>query len=448
MRARLLALVACAALAAGGAALSAAHASVVLWIGAAAAISALALALLVRDRRSRLAQIQSLAERARRPGPEEDAPRIDERGDRAWFAAARALNELVSEDRVRRQNDERARNRIESVIGAIEEAFLVVSDDARILFANDRLGELFGAPGAVLGRPVLEVVRERRVLDALDSALSGEARAGEIDLEGSPRRQLRFRAYPYPTGEAPVGAVALFHDITELRRAESARRDFLANASHEIKTPLAAVRGYAEILSDRGGGDPTAKRSIEAILSNAKRLTALVEDLLELSRIESGSMELEARPFQASEVSRSLLRDFEARARSDSIDLELETETPDEVVADRRAFEQVLTNLVDNAIKYTPGGGSVRVWIGPADDPTQVRVEVRDDGPGIAPQHRDRVFERFYRIDPGRSRSLGGTGLGLAIVKHLVQSMGGDTGLDSEPGRGSCFWFEIPRSGR
>ena len=439
-----IALIACAAALLSAAAFGADRTGLILLVLGGAAAALAALALLHRNRRVGLEGIRRFAERARQPDGG-DAPRVDERGDRAWFATARALNELASEDFERRQSDQSTRDRIDSVIGAIEEAFLVVSGDERILFANDRLGELFGAPGKVLGRPVLEVVRERRVIEALESAARGEARDGEIEIDGATPRQLRFRAYPYRTDEGSTGAVALFHDITELRRAEMARRDFLANASHEIKTPLSAVRGYAEILSDRGASDPTSKRSIDAILSNAKRLTALVEDLLELSRIESGSFEIEARTFNASEVARALLRDFEARARSANISLELETEEPTQLRADRRAFEQVLTNLVDNAIKYTPAGGRVSVAIAPAETPERLRVEVRDNGPGIAPRHRDRVFERFYRIDPGRSRSLGGTGLGLAIVKHLVQGMGGEIGLDSEPGVGSCFWFELSR---
>ena len=243
--------------------------------------------------------------------------------------------------------------------------------------------------------------------------------------------------------------MALFHDISELRRAENARSDFLANASHEIKTPLSAVRGYAEILADRApsdsNADPAVKRAVEAILSNSKRLAALVDDLLELSRIEGGSLEFEVRVFDAGEVTRSLLRDFETRARAAQVELSQGLGEDASVVGDRRAFEQVIGNLVDNALKYTPAGGTVRVGTAPASSRDRIRIEVRDDGDGIPFRHQDRVFERFYRVDPGRSRSLGGTGLGLAIVKHLVQGMGGEVGLSSERGMGSCFWMELPR---
>ena len=144
-------------------------------------------------------------------------------------------------------------------------------------------------------------------------------------------------------------------------------------------------------------------------------------------------------------MTRSLLRDFAARSRSVKVEISLDFQGDTTIVGDRRAYEQVVGNLVDNALKYTPAGGAVRLCTGLAEHPDRVRVEVHDNGNGISLRHQDRVFERFYRVDPGRSRNLGGTGLGLAIVKHLVQGMGGDVGLISEPGKGSCFWVELPR---
>ena len=379
-----------------------------------------------------------------------DTAALDERGSPEWARSARALNQWMASLRRRVIDETELRDRLEAVIGAIEDAFLVVSAEGRVLFANERLGALFSVPEAPLGRAMLEVVRDRAVLDEIEAALAGEARAGELRLGSTGQLFVRYRVSPLPAPDGddptPVGAVALFHDISELRRAEKARSDFLANASHEIKTPLAAVRGYAEILADREASDPTSKRAVEAILNNSKRLAALVEDLLELSRIEGGSLTFEARPFSPSEVARSLLRDFETRSRAAQLDTSLEVDGEPAITGDRRAYEQVLGNLIDNAIKYTPAGGKVVVGVRPA-GPDRVRVEVRDNGPGIATRHHARVFERFYRVDPGRSRGLGGTGLGLAIVKHLVQEgLRGDVGLDSTPGEGSCFWVEIPRA--
>ncbi len=376
-------------------------------------------------------------------------PILDERGGVEWTRSARTLNTWMASLRRRVDDESEVRGRLETVIGAIEDAFLVVSAEGRVLFANERLGALFSVPEAPVGRPMLEVVRDRSVLDELEAALAGEPRAGELRLGADGQLSVRYRVSPFPApaeaGAPPAGAVALFHDISELRRAENARSDFLANASHEIKTPLAAVRGYAEILADREASDPTAKRAVEAILNNSKRLAALVEDLLELSRIEGGALTFDARPFDAGEAARSLLRDFDTRARAAQVKTSHEALGDTAIVGDRRLFEQVVGNLIDNAIKYTPSGGAVTVSARPAATAGCVRVEVRDNGPGIPLRHHDRVFERFYRVDPGRSRSLGGTGLGLAIVKHLVQDgLGGEVGLDSTPGQGSCFWVELP----
>ena len=421
-------------------------ASLALTVGLAAALF-LALLLSVRTRRrtvKHLRAVQRFAEEI--AAGEAQEFRVEGPDAHLWERCARSLSRMAEDIAAQSRGERDARERLEAVIDAVEEGFLVVGPDERVLFANPRLATLFDVPGPVTGeRRLLEVVREMPVVEAVRSALAGQAATGEV--ETAPRgRRLRFRAAPVPVRAAATGAVAVFRDVTEIRRAEAARRDFLANASHELKTPLASVRGYAELLVDRDVPDPSIKRSTEAILSNAKRLAALVDDLLELSRIESGGIELGRDGFDAADVARAAIRDLEARFDAKALEaaVEVSGETA-RVVGDRRAFEQVLLNLLDNAIKYSEPDGEVRIEVAPGSRADRVRIAVVDTGVGISHKHQPRIFERFYRVDPGRSRSLGGTGLGLAIVKHLVQGMGGRIEVESEPGRGSRFWFELPR---
>jgi two-component system phosphate regulon sensor histidine kinase PhoR len=344
----------------------------------------------------------------------------------------------------RLQQSDAQRLLLETVIAAMGEGVLVVGSAGRVLLANPRLRELFSAPAALEGRSLLEAVRHAEVVEAIESAVSaGVAQVREVTLGPVPERQLRFSVAPFPSRDERAGAVAVFRDVSEVRRIEAARRDFVANASHELKTPLTAIRGFAERLADAELPDATAKHAVEAIVGNAKRLGALVDDLLELSRIESGSVPLRPEPIAAGELAERLLRELDPRLRSGELESEVRVEGAGRVLADRGALEQVLANLLDNAIKYTPAGGRVRVHVRPAPDGRQ-RIEVEDSGLGIPRKDLPRIFERFYRVDPSRSRALGGTGLGLAIVKHLVQAMGGQLGVESQLGDGSRFWVELP----
>jgi len=344
----------------------------------------------------------------------------------------------------RLQQSDAQRLLLETVIAAMGEGVLVVGSAGRVLLANPRLRELFSAPAALEGRSLLEAVRHAEVVEAIESAVSaGVAQVREVTLGPVPERQLRCSVAPFPSRDERAGAVAVFRDVSEVRRIEAARRDFVANASHELKTPLTAIRGFAERLADAELPDATAKHAVEAIVGNAKRLGALVDDLLELSRIESGSVPLRPEPIAAGELAERLLRELDPRLRSGELESEVRVEGAGRVLADRGALEQVLANLLDNAIKYTPAGGRVRVHVRPAPDGRQ-RIEVEDSGLGIPRKDLPRIFERFYRVDPSRSRALGGTGLGLAIVKHLVQAMGGQLGVESQLGDGSRFWVELP----
>ena len=360
-----------------------------------------------------------------------------EREARRLVEWAEALERRVSAS-------ETQRARLEAVITAMDEGVLVVGADHRVVLANPRLCDLFRTPPVLEGRSLLEAVRQAPIVAAIEAALrDGEAQVQEVAIGPQPDRHLHFSVAPFPSREQRTGAVAVFRDVTDLRRIESVRRDFVANASHELKTPLTAIRGFAERLADAGLPDPGAKQAVEAILGNARRLGALVEDLLELSRIESGSVPLAPEPVGVADLVRRLLRELEPRLRSGELIATVATEGPGFARVDRRALEHVLMNLLDNAIKYTPQRGDLSVRIRPA-GADRLRVEIEDTGIGIPRKDLPRIFERFYRVDPGRSRALGGTGLGLAIVKHWLQAMGGQIGVESQLGRGSCFWIELP----
>jgi len=240
-----------------------------------------------------------------------------------------------------------------------------------------------------------------------------------------------------------AGAVSVFYDVTNIRRLENVRKDFVANVSHELKTPLTCIRGYAETLRGGALGDEAAaRRFVEKIEINAAQLQNLVEDILKLSQIESGRLEIAAMPTPLSPVVASLCDEFAELARTKKIDLRNRVDGEVIAKADPQAFRQILGNLVENALKYTPEGGVVTVAAETRDG--FCRLTVTDTGIGSAEADLPRGFERFYRADKARYRKMEGTGLGLAIVKHLVQAHGGDVGVKSEVGKGSEFWFTIP----
>jgi signal transduction histidine kinase len=232
--------------------------------------------------------------------------------------------------------------------------------------------------------------------------------------------------------------------VTERHRVERVRRDFVANASHELRTPLTSIRGFVEALEDGAKDEPgTAERFLGKIRTHADRMASLVEDLLELSRLESSARAPEPDETRPADIAADVVASFTEQAARKPLTLRHEPLGAVTVVTDRERLRRILENLVDNAVKYTPAGGHVVVRSFSEPDGS-ARVEVRDDGPGIGPEHRERIFERFYRIDKARSRELGGTGLGLSIVRHLAESIGAIVSVESEPGRGATFTVELP----
>jgi two-component system phosphate regulon sensor histidine kinase PhoR len=298
-----------------------------------------------------------------------------------------------------------------------------------------------------VGRPLLEGIRHAQ-LDGLlrEVAETGERVTRTFTLSGrQPRTIVRVQAARFPQGGGPrAGSVAVFHDITELEHLESVRRDFVANASHELRTPLTAIHGFAETLLSGGQLSEAERRSyLEVIDRHARRLGNIVNDLLALSTIETGKLRIEPTHLDAAELVRSVIRDFEPRFAERQIAVRCTATGDVKAWADPRALEQIVTNLLDNALKYTEPRGEVEVRV--EGGGARVRIAVRDTGIGIPEADLTRIFERFYRVDRARSRALGGTGLGLSIVKHLVQSLSGEISVESRVGHGSTFSFSLPK---
>ena len=332
------------------------------------------------------------------------------------------------------------RERFEAVLNGMVEGVLVLDADGRVGLANARLRELFQAWGEVSGRSPLEVIRRTDIDAALErAATSRESVAIEVVL--GDERCLEMHARRFPDAGEAQGTVAVFHDVSEIRRLENHRRDFVANISHELRTPLTAIQGFAETLQDDSLEPERRRQYVDVIVRNAERLRALIEDLLELSRIEGGMHPLALEPVDSAALANSLLRDMGPRFDARKLSVSLSGNAPP-VLADRRALEQVLQNLLDNAAKYTEPGGRIEVRV--SSEPSKVRIEVADTGIGIPERDRARVFERFYRVDKARSRDLGGTGLGLSIVKHLAQAMDGDVFVTSSEGVGTTFSLSLP----
>lgn len=332
------------------------------------------------------------------------------------------------------------------ILEAMHEGVVVIDRDGRIVLVNPAIRSMLLLDADAAGKLLIETVRHAQLeeLITLSRAEPSEASQLEIDLPGLKPRRLLVHATPLSGDDE--GLLVVFVDVTELRRLESLRRDFVANASHELRTPIAAVRSATETLRSGALEDPrVAVRFVDIIERNAQRLQSLLEDMLELSKLESKEFKLKRERVELASVVPIVLGLFRERAEKKKVRLAAETTRPAAMIeGDARALEHVLSNLVDNAVKYCPAGA--RVLVSAAAQGDRVHLVVSDTGPGIPAEHLPRVFERFYRVDAGRSRELGGTGLGLSIVKHLVEAMRGNVWVESEVGRGSTFFVSLPRA--
>ncbi len=332
-----------------------------------------------------------------------------------------------------------------AVIDGMAEGVWITSNDGTVMEHNNALKEMLFAGQQLAGRRPVELLRSAELQLAVEQACRDNMTTRlEVALDGVRPRVLSVHVSPL--GRELGGSSAVFFDVTELRRLEKVRKDFVANVSHELRTPITAIRGYSETLMSGAVSDPiAAPKMVDIIHRQSERLSELVEDLLELSRLESKQLMLERKPVELAEAAQRASEAIrpKARARSTAIELQIAPELT--AFGDRRAIEQVLLNLLDNAVKYTPPNGHVWVTARPVND--TMEISIRDDGPGIEARHLPRIFERFYRVDKGRSRDMGGTGLGLSIVKHLVSAMNGEVRVESTPGQGSTFFLQLPKTG-
>ena len=372
---------------------------------------------------------------ATRFGPEE------ERLWRRLLTLRAALEENAAEEA-------RARRELEDVLASLQDAVLVVDDEARLRFLNSAALRLFDLRiEDVLGANLIEALPSFGLDTAMRAALM-DGQSSEHDLQlYSPRpREVFLRVAPVFSGAgARTGAVAIMQDLTELRRLERVRRDFVSNASHELRTPIATVRALAETLENSDGDENARAQFLPPLVAEAERLSRLVSDLLDLARAEDAPTSpfslVELRFVVSNAVER--LRDKAARR---AIHVEwLSPGISPQIEGDAAALEQVAFNLLDNALSYTPSGGRVFLEVG--DDSEGPFLRVEDNGLGIPDDDLPRIFERFYRVDKARSRAEGGTGLGLAIVKHIVETHGGHVEVQSNVGSGTRFRVHLPRAG-
>ena len=357
---------------------------------------------------------------------------------------ARAFNETASRlaETIRVLTEER--NRSSAILGSMIEGVAVISPQERVVFSNRAFSQILGLDTIPIeGRPLVEVVRQSDLLSVIKRVLVEHEQVSSEVVVGTVR-QRSFAVTAAPVrATGPSGAVLVLHDISELRRLERVRQDFVANVSHEFRTPLTAIQGFAETLLSGALEDPANRQHfVEIIRSQAARLARLTEDLLKLSRIEAGKLELEFRPVSVYQLVQSCVETarFKASRKELIIDVLLPEGLPS-VRGDSNGLHEVLQNLLDNAVQYTPDGG--RIEVSASSDAGEVIITVSDTGIGIPQAEQERIFERFYRVDAARSREAGGTGLGLSIARHIVEAHGGRLWVGSAVGEGSRFQFSV-----
>jgi two-component system, OmpR family, phosphate regulon sensor histidine kinase PhoR len=368
----------------------------------------------------------------------------DRSGD-AMDALAVSLNQTASRlDRTIRSLTEE-RNLSSAILGSMVEGVAVVNASERLLFANPGFAEILDLDvPPQSGSALVEVVRQTELIEAVRLVLNGDPRVEAEIVTGTLRQRFFAVTVAAVSAAETSGAVIVLHDITDLRKLERVRRDFVANVSHEFKTPLTAIQGFAETLLAGAIDDAQNRvRFLEIILEHSQRLARLTDDLLRLSQMDADRLGLEIQGVGVSQFVESCVETAQrpAAERDLRISVNLAKRLPD-IAADRRRLAEVLQNLLDNAIQYTPPGG--QIMLSASANGSEVIFTVSDTGIGIPQTDQPRIFERFYRVDVARSREVGGTGLGLAIAKHLVEVHGGRIWVESEVGQGSQFHFTVP----
>lgn len=336
----------------------------------------------------------------------------------------------------------------QALFNSMAEGVLVLDQSGRVQLVNRSLQKLFGLTTDVRGQTIMEAFRLRELVEVVQRLQSEQTVPNhEFQLPGvTEQRWLEVNAAAVLDSQGMLrGSILVFHDLTRLKQLENTRQEFVANVSHELRTPLSLIKGYVETLLDGAKNDPElATRFLRTIEKHTDRLTYLIEDLLTISRLESGQIVMNLHQVGLREEVARVLDDLQSRAGEKNV--RLENTLPADLLAraDADRLQQVLFNLIENAIKYGRQEGVVNIG-GKLNSDNKVELWVRDDGPGIPGEAKERIFERFYRVDRARSRETGGTGLGLSIVKHIVQAHGGEVWVKSELGSGATFYFTLPQ---
>lgn len=359
----------------------------------------------------------------------------------------RALASLAEQLEARIGDLERERDRLSAILSGMVEGVLVLDEAQTIVEANPAAERILRTDGPAIGKRADDVLVDPALREIVERARAGEPPAAEvIEAREADGRSLAVYVRPLKGDVHEGGIVVVLHDLTHLRRLATMRRDFVANVSHELRTPVTSIQGYAETLL-RGVEPDTARQFHEIIHRQAQRIGALVEQLLALSELEAREPDATPRvPVSVAAVVAHVAETVRGRADAAGARLDLDVPGDLDALGDEESLERALQNLVDNALKYAAGGGVVRVCARRVG--AEVEIAVEDEGSGIAAEHLPRLFERFYRVDPGRARSAGGAGLGLSIVKHLVEGMGGTITVESELGAGTRFVLRLADASR
>jgi len=359
----------------------------------------------------------------------------------------RAIQDLSARLARQQQQSFNDKNELNAILSSMVEGVMVIGRDERILYVSPNLSDMFRMRSKdVALKPYWEVIPHQQINSCIKEALKQKQAVNkEITLLGAQDIFFSLQVSPVVQEGHLSSVVAVFHDITELKKLIRVRSEFVANVSHELKTPLTSIKGFAETLGEEGGLEDAAntRKFLGIIQKQAQRLEMLVDDLLSLSAIESKEAKMDAAAQDVAPIIQSVvaMRKPAIDAAGHRITVDVPPALP-KVYIDRNRIEQVFINLLDNAVKFTPAKGEVRIRAR-AEGPF-VRVDIEDTGVGIAPEHLSRIFERFFRVDKARSIESGGTGLGLAIVKHIVQAHQGKVEVQSIPGRGSTFSVFLP----
>jgi two-component system phosphate regulon sensor histidine kinase PhoR len=340
------------------------------------------------------------------------------------------------------------RAQLQTILSSMIEGIMAVDQTGKVVLVNDALMEMFELKDSYLGKPHFEVIREHELNEFIQEVLSSQQeKSKEISFIRPRERDFMIQsAIVEKERKDAIFALFVFHDITELKKIEKVRKDFVANVSHELRTPLTSIKGFVEALKDGAINDPgQSVRFLSVISQHTDRMNQIISDLLQLSQIESKEFELRIEPFSVKELAEEVVYSLKRSAERKSQSLEISSIASDQkILGDRYRIAQALTNLVDNAIKYTPEEGNIRIEC--RDKGDMVEIAVIDNGTGIPSADLPRIFERFYTVDKGRSRELGGTGLGLSIVKHIIEAHGGKIEVESQLGKGSEFSFGLKKA--